>query len=320
MSTIFSDIRSATRRVVERAEDVSIDEGRLASYADELADERIDEPERDEDLHYFGHGGETVAYVVTLDTINFGSGYFPWSQPRDGHTDYAMVATALTDRFERHGPFRAEELTELTTEKCGELFAQEIQHDQRRRLMASFAHTLGELGEFLAANYGGSYVAMVEDADRSAARLVEILSEIPSFRDVVTYRNDEVPFYKRAQSMAQDLHLAFEGSQWGEFRDIDELTLSADNRVPHVLRLDGVLEYSDELAETVDSRSFLSAGSAEEIEIRASALQAVEGLADLLGDPQRRMPPRLIDNYLWHRGQEDRYRVRPAHLTQSVYY
>lgn len=318
MAELFTRIRESAAEVASRAGDVEIDRARLESYADERPVAAIEQPERDEDLHYFGHGEATVAYVVTLDAVNFGSGYFPWTQPRDGFTDYAMVARSLTDHFERNGPFEPERLTELTAEDCGEIFAQEIQHDARRRLMSSYAHALGELGEHLLEHYEGRYTNLVEAADGSAAELVARLSDIPSFRDVVLYRNVEVPFYKKAQILAADLHLAFEGESWGSFDDIDELTLFADNRVPHVLRLDGVLRYSDALADRVDGRELLPAGSREEIEIRASALHAVEHLADELGDD--RIPPRLVDNYLWHRGAADRYRVRPAHLTQTVYY
>ena len=55
---------------------------------------------------------------------------------------------------------------------------------------------------------------------------------------------DDRGFYKRAQIAANDLHLA----GVVDFPDIDRLTIFADNLVPHVLRLDGVLRYSDELA------------------------------------------------------------------------
>jgi len=318
MSELFERIRSSAEEVASRAGDVDIDGSCLDSYAEEIPVGEVETPERDASLHYFGHGEVTVAYLVTLETINFGSGYFPWTQPRDGATDYAMVARALTDRFERHGPFDPERLTELTAEDCGEIFAQEIQHDARRRLMASFAHALGELGEHLLEHYQGSYTSLVDAARGSAGELVSRVAKLPSFRDVFLYENVEVPFYKKAQILAADLHLAFDGDSWGAFDDIDELTVFADNRVPHVLRLDGVLNYSDALAERVDARELLPAGSSEEIEIRACALHAVERLADEIGS--ERVPPRLVDNYLWHRGAADRYRVRPAHLTQTVYY
>ena len=56
-------------------------------------------------------------------------------------------------------------------------------------------------------------------------------------------------FYKRAQIAANDLQLA----QVVDFPDVDRLTIFADNLVPHVLRLDGVLIYDDALAHAVDT-------------------------------------------------------------------
>ena len=53
----------------------------------------------------------------------------------------------------------------------------------------------------------------------------------------------DVPFYKRAQLTAADLSLAFDGKGLGSFEDLDQLTIFADNLVPHVLRVDKVLLY-----------------------------------------------------------------------------
>ncbi len=60
-------------------------------------------------------------------------------------------------------------------------------------------------------------------------------------------------FYKRAQILPADLALA----GVAEFDDLDELTIFADNLVPHVLRVDGVLAYDDELAAQIDAGELL---------------------------------------------------------------
>ncbi len=52
---------------------------------------------------------------------------------------------------------------------------------------------------------------------------------------------DDRGFYKRAQITPSDLALA----GVAEFDDLDRLTIFADNLVPHVLRVDGVLRYED---------------------------------------------------------------------------
>lgn len=61
----------------------------------------------------------------------------------------------------------------------------------------------------------------------------------------------QVFFYKRAQIFVGDVYGAFGGVELGSFRDIDQLTMFADYRVPVVLREMGVLQYSQELAQQV---------------------------------------------------------------------
>jgi hypothetical protein len=117
-------------------------------------------------------------------------------------------------------------------------------------------------------------------------------------------------FYKRAQIAANDLSLA----GVAEFGDLDELTIFADNLVPHVLRCDGVLVYDDDLATHIDSGALLPAGRWEQ-EIRACAVHACEMLAQRTG-----VPPRVLDVWLWNRGQEPAYKQRPRHRTRTVFY
>ena len=118
-------------------------------------------------------------------------------------------------------------------------------------------------------------------------------------------------FYKRAQIAANDLHLA----GVVDFPDIDRLTIFADNLVPHVLRLDGVLHYSDELAARIDAGDELPAGGEFERELRALRRPRLRTLAQRAG-----VPPRTLDNWLWNRGQHPPYSERPAHITRTVYY
>jgi hypothetical protein len=122
---------------------------------------------------------------------------------------------------------------------------------------------------------------------------------------------DDPGFYKRAQITANDLVLAGVAA----FADVDRLTAFADNLVPHVLRLDGVLVYEAELAEKIDGGEELPGGSPMEREIRACGVHACELLAERL-----RVAPRVLDNWLWNRGERPPYTERPAHRTRTVFY
>ena len=98
------------------------------------------------------------------------------------------------------------------------------------------------------------------------------------------------------------------------FADLDELTIFADNLVPHVLRCDGILVYEPELAARIDGEHLLSAGR-EEREIRACAVHACELLSTRLG-----VPARILDMWPWTRGQDPALKARPRHRCRTVYY
>ncbi len=57
-------------------------------------------PVWDVTTHHRGSPRSTLAYVITLDAINFGSGWFPKLRKRDGRSGYFTVAMGLKDRFD----------------------------------------------------------------------------------------------------------------------------------------------------------------------------------------------------------------------------
>jgi hypothetical protein len=256
--------------------------------------------------HYVRHSepDATLAYVITLDAINFGSGYFPHLKKRPGLSGYFTVASALKDRFEAHGLFTPRELQELTRDACAEIFGQTAADETTMELMGLFAKALNDLGEHVETSYQGSFSRLVEDADGSCERLVKILAKMPFYRDV--------GFYKRAQLTAADL----EAAGVAHFDDLHELTIFADNLVPHVLRLDGVLTYHTELRQRIDQQTLIPKGSREEIEIRACALHAVE----LLKAHTHPLTAMQLDYVLWNRGQRPAYKAQPRHRTRTVFY
>src|SRR5919112_308017 len=97
----------------------------------------------------------------------------------------------------------------------------------------------------------------------ASPRMTQFLSSWPGFAD---------PFFKRAQLTAYDMVCAGFAAPGDE----GDLTMFADNLVPHVLRVDGVLEYEPGLLARIDAGEPLEHGSREEMEIRAGGLHAVE--------------------------------------------
>ncbi len=314
-------MRAACRRVAEGATHVRIDAARVPGYVAALPLDQATAPALDPEHHYLDEPEGALAFVLSLDAINFGSGYFPHLVKRPGLSGYFTIASRWTDRFRTGGVPTAAELAELTAADCSRIFAQPTDGGPVGELMALFARALNDLGRLVSERFDGRFAGLVEAAGGSAERLVALLAELPLYRDVRDYRGFAVPFYKRAQLTAADLSLAFGGAGWGRFDDLDRLTIFADNLVPHVLRLDGVLDYAPELAARIDRAEPIPEGAEEEVELRACALHAVELM---VAEAARRGPPvtaMQLDYLLWNRGQAPDYkRARPRHRTRTVAY
>ncbi len=318
MSGFLEAIRDACARVAERAEFVRIDERALERFA--LSNCALAPPAGSDPAHqHFDDPDTTLAYVVTLDAINFGSGWFPELRKRPGLSGYFTVATCLRGQFGRAGAWTTAELAKLDADCCAEIFEQRA-NSAVRELMELFARALRDLGGWLAARHGGSFARAVDAAGGSAERLAVSLSEMPLYRDIARYTSFEVPLYKRAQLTAADLAAAFGGCGPGAFRDLGDLTIFADNLVPHVLRCEGVLVYDAGLLARIDRGELVRAGSSEEVEIRAVALHAVELAVRALRARGVDASAQQLDYLLWHRGQRPEIKAHLRHRTRCPYY
>jgi len=313
-------VREACARVAAEARHVRIDPARLDALAAELAGAPPPAPSLDPAHHHLGDPGSTLAYILTLDAINFGSGWFPFLRKRPGLSGYFTVATGLKERFVARGPWSAAELEALGPRELAAVLGQDLRVPEVAELMDLFARALRDLGRWLGAGYGGRFEGPVEEAAGSAQALVSILARMPFFEDVERWRGRRVPFYKRAQLTAADLSLALGGQGLGAFRDLERLTIFADNLVPHVLRCEGVLVYDASLAARIDAGEPLPAHGEEEIEIRAGAVHACEELVAELRGRGVATTARDVDYLLWNRGQAPEMKARPRHRTRTVFY
>jgi hypothetical protein len=288
---LTDEVREGAARIAARARWVRIELEALDAVRPGPA------PAFDAEHHDVEGDPEHVAtYLLCLDTINFGSGWWPTVRKRPGLSGYLTMATALTERFRAAGAWTPPQLRRVHADELAEALGQPRDHE----LMALYAQALRDLGRWLGER---SALEAIAEAGGSAERLAEQLAGgMALFADR--------GFYKRAQIAGADLALA----GVAEFRDLERLTIFADNLVPHVLRCDGVLVYDERLAAHVDAGRPLRLGP-QEREIRACAVHACEELARRLD-----VTPRELDHWLWHRGQGAQYKSRPRHRCRTVYY
>src|SRR3954463_2360533 len=156
-------VRAHAARVVAHARSVRIDPDALHALDPGPV------PPLDAERHFLDGPSEDVAtYVLTLDTINFGSGWFPTLRKRPGCSGYFTVAWGLADRFRAHGPWTNAELRAMHAEQIAATLGQSPDHER----MGLFAQALRQLGAFLAER---SALDLLREAGGSAERLAELL-------------------------------------------------------------------------------------------------------------------------------------------------
>src|SRR5690242_11164069 len=111
-------LRKACAEVAARARFVRVNVAAIPDYAGTLPLSEMpilaaDAP----DVITEGERERLAAFWLTLDAINFGSGWFPTLRKRDGRSGYHTIATGLTERFDRDGAWSTEELAALTAEE-----------------------------------------------------------------------------------------------------------------------------------------------------------------------------------------------------------
>jgi hypothetical protein len=279
--------------VAGRAKHVQIDAAAIDAYARGLPS--VSPPAPD----LAGADDERrAAFSLQLNAINFGSGWFPTLNKPPGLSGFRTVEKGLRDR----GPWTIAELKALTRAEIAETLGQDAEHP----LMALFERSLRELGH----RVGDSFEAFARSG--TAEELATELSRWPTWYDISPYEGRAIPLYKRAQIAAADLALA----GIAPAGDLDRLTIFADNLVPHVLRIDGVLRFDDDLVARIEAEQLIDHDSPEEVEIRACALHAAELLVAAHGSTTAT----AVDNILWHRGGEPRYKAVPRHRARTTAY
>ena len=95
------------------------------------------------------------------------------------------------------------------------------------------------------------------------------------------------------------------------------LTLFADNLVPHVLRIDGVLEFDDDLVRRIDAGTLLEHDSARRS--RSAPSRCTRSNCSSQAHPEPTTAAQL-DWVLWTRGGAPRYKAHPRHRAPTTAY
>jgi len=315
------DVLKTTAHVVEHARFVNIDRKAIERAADVLIEKQIAPPAWNYDLHFHDGTPRALNYLFLLDALNFCF----WGKPKWGITynrkkinGYWALAAALKRAVEKNPEILdADFLARISPQELAMILRGTVTiplFTERWRCVRELAVTLKNL-------WAGEAARFVECAQRDAPRLAQMVVEnFSSFNDIAVYDSREVRFFKRAQIVVCDVWGSFDGKDWGEFDNINELTAFADYKLPQILRAWGILKYAPILARKVDAQIELAAGSPEEIEIRAAMLWAVEFLRDALAQRGRKLWSVHVDWILWDASQGGFEKMQPYHRVRTIFY
>jgi hypothetical protein len=194
MTALPDRVRETCAWVTGRAESVRIEAAAIEAYAAALpAPGELPPP--DPSTHFDeGDREARAAFVICLDAINFGSGWWPTISKRPGRSGYFTVAAAVTDRFRESGPWGAAELSALDAAAIAAVLGQDPAHP----LMTDFAASLRDVGARVLADHRGSFAAVVDAAAGSAPALAELLagwrpSPTPPYTEGARCRSSSAP-------------------------------------------------------------------------------------------------------------------------------
>ncbi|XP_077299116.1 queuosine 5'-phosphate N-glycosylase/hydrolase isoform X2 [Arctopsyche grandis] len=288
----------------------------------------------DDDLHPTSKDETAVDWIFVIDTLNFCF----WSLKNTkkwtvkGYTGYYALTAAVRRAIQEGYDITNPKFYASITEDQLKQILRSDDDDNQVPLLSTRVKCLHEVGKVLLEKYDGTFKKCIESANKSAISLLNIIvQDFPCFRDEAMFDNQKVVFYKRAQILISDLWSCYDGKSWGDFHDIEKLTMFADYRVPQALVHFGVMEYSRELSEKLE-REILQNGCREEMEIRGCSIHAIEIVNESVkklisndvncGLKDDSINSALIDYFLWlyRRKYADELQNIPFHKVYCQYY
>ncbi|KAI2632519.1 hypothetical protein GGS26DRAFT_79968 [Hypomontagnella submonticulosa] len=289
------------------------------------------------ELHPKAKDKSTIAFIFTMDLLNFSF----WSlRPEDERfavsyrdktwTGYWSLVASLQRALDEDIPITDPHFWQ-NEEECN---LESLRHvfrsctDEEIPLLEARLSCLREAGQVLYERYNCSFVKCIEAANKSAAGLVNLLArDFDCFRDEFRFegRRKPIRLLKRAQILVADVWACFNGESYGEFKDIDKITMFADYRVPQILATLGCIGYSPPLHAMVARGDIVESGTSYEIQLRACSIWCVELIRREIKrqHPDAKINAILIDFFLYDTMKQLEAQGRetiPHHRTRSIWY
>lgn len=317
----MNKVLETTRFVIKNAESVKINKNALADFCNNFSDSPV---------HWLKNAPFDINSLQEKDKLNFllvldSISFCYWGEPKwaveyngknfDGA--FGMIA-AIGKAVENKIPvLDSAFLAKLDSASLESIFKGNVQIPLFRERLNIF----NEIGRITSSKFSGDFGNLVKQANGDSLKLLElIVSNFSSFEDSSSFNGKKIFFYKRAQLLVHDIFQAFEGEKYGALKNIGELTVPADYKLPQALRKLGILSYAPELAKKIDSKIEIEKGSNEEIEIRACTIWAIEMMEGQLKEKFPSITALQISDWIWLLSQQKSSGDKPYHRTRTTAY
>lgn len=176
------------------------------------------------------------------------------------------------------------------------------------------------LAKSIVAKYNGDSDNLLKSTHFCAARMLKKLSTMEVFKDESAFHGERVYFLKRAQLQVKMFNDIRERFGYKQMCNLHILTAFADYKVPQILRHLGILNYSDKLANQIDSFTLIEKDSLWENEIRIATIVAVDQIRAALAKADIITTACQIDSLLWRRAASNKDPMKPYHRTYTAAY
>ncbi|MCJ1451595.1 hypothetical protein MMC28_001935 [Mycoblastus sanguinarius] len=288
------------------------------------------------ELHPKARDSSTVDFIFLMDLINFCF----WSDNKEPEekfaveygdrkwTGYWSLVAAIQRALDQGIPITSPTFwvneAECTDELLKEVFKSATSEEMP--LLDDRICCIREAGNVLRERFNGTFATCIEEANGSAAALVNLLvGSFSCFDDRHRFEDVTVRFHKRAQILVADLWACFEGESYGYFHDIDTITMFADYRIPQMLHSLGCIQYSPPLDSHIRKLKLIESGHPWELQLRGCSIWCIELLRREISrqHPESHINAILIDFFLYDTMKEQEMKGReciPHHRTRSIWY
>ena len=289
--------------VVENAAHIKLNQEKLDKWADSIKGSNFDEHPWKKYNKDFNEK-EIILLAFFIESMNFCFWKEPIFKYKDKKKSTAMMDLFIDAALKSKQLLNTNYLINLKYEDLIKIFM--IEEGNLKKRYNSLMYSVRKINENK--NFFDDLFNI-----KSTEDLYNFIVDFGNFKDVSIYKGKEIFFYKRATLLVHDLFDLSETIH-DNIKNIDTVLGCADYVIPRGLRLEGILEYDNELADKIDNFEEIPQDSEYEVEIRAFTLYVIEYVKN---KNDKDVNSAVWDNLIWNyfRGKGG-----IAHRTDTIFY